>query len=162
MSIFQFRFCRLPANTLYNRKRTIRWQHVNRKVHTATTPAHPSCAGVLVPVIFGPAASASDVIVQLLIVFSPLLSFHKCWLTNCMFGSTLNYCKNADSFLRQETSIFRIFPPLPRLTGDTRPGEAGAYSKYSWGNFKFSLGYSKPAIFISKYYKNYTGGISIV
>ena len=131
-------------------------------VHTATTPAHPSCSGVLVPVIFGPAASASDVIVRLLIVFSPLLSFHKCWLTNCMFGSTLNYCKNADTSQRHVTTILRIFPPLSRLNGDTRPGEAGAYSKYSRGNFKFSLGYSKPAIFISKYYKNYTGGISIV
>ena len=138
---------------------------INRQgpvVHTPTTPTHPSCAGVLVPVIFGPAASASDVIVRLLIVFSPLLSFHKCWLTNCMFGSTLNYCKNADTSQRQVTTIFRIFPPLSRLNDDTRPGEAGAYSKYSRGNFKFSLGYSKPAIFISKYYKNYTGGISIV
>ena len=41
-----------------------------------------------------------------------------------MFGSTLNYCKNADTSQRQVTTIFRIFPPLPRLNGDTSPGEA--------------------------------------
>ena len=140
---------------------------INRQgpvVHTTTTPAHPSCYGVLVPVIFGPAASASDVIVQPLIVFSPLLSFHKCWLTNCMLGSTLNYCKTQTLFSARLQLFSEYFRHCPwsRLNGDTRPGEAGAYSKYSRGNFKFSLGYSKPAIFISKYYKNYTGGISIV